>query len=169
MDKIKEIYFSGGCYWSVDAVFASIKGVTNRICGMSLIVQPKAKIETVRVSYNQKIISFEMLLEVFFSLHNPTLVKWDDKLCIYPTCKSAILGCDDNEKIQISHYFEQKLNNYSDPVETKVFLKGEFEFIPVSEDQQNFYIKKPEEGFCTSIIQPKLESMKNKFPELWVK
>ena len=75
--------FGGGCFWCVEAVFQNLKGVHNVESGYSggkvknptyreICTGRTGHAEVVQISFNPKVISFETLVNVFFTTHDPT-------------------------------------------------------------------------------------------------
>ena len=83
MKDLNKAYFAGGCFWCTEAVFSRIKGVIEVYPGYTGggVANPKYKqvclgitghAEAVEILYDQTIISYKTLLEIFFNTHNPT-------------------------------------------------------------------------------------------------
>ena len=81
--NINTIYFGGGCFWCVEAIFEDVKGVIEVISGYSggevknpsylQVSSGKTKhAEVCKITYDEKKISLEQLLEIFFLTHDPT-------------------------------------------------------------------------------------------------
>lgn len=89
--KLKKAYFASGCFWCVEAIFESVKGVDEVISGYSGGTEPNptykqvssgktSHAEAVEVHYDPKIISFETLVKVFFGSHDPTTKNQQDQI-----------------------------------------------------------------------------------------
>ena len=83
LDSFKTAYFASGCFWCVEEIFESVKGVEEAVSGYAggVIKNPtyeqvsagKTKhAEAVKVYYDPKVVSFETLVDVFFNSHDPT-------------------------------------------------------------------------------------------------
>ena len=79
---LKEAYFAGGCFWCMEESFDKINGVIESISGYSgghlknptykdVIYKDTGHVETIEVTYNSKIVSFEELLDVFWKNIDP--------------------------------------------------------------------------------------------------
>ena len=85
MNNLKKAYFAGGCFWCTEAVFLRLKGVKKAIPGYSggnyenptyeqVCSGITGHAETVLIEYDSDLISYEMLLDVFFRTHDPTTI-----------------------------------------------------------------------------------------------
>ena len=83
MNNLKKAYFAGGCFWCTEAIFLRLKGVikaTPGYCGGNYVNPTYEQVcsgitghaETVLIEYDSRLISYEKLLNVFFSTHDPT-------------------------------------------------------------------------------------------------
>ena len=106
--SIKEVTFGAGCFWCVEACFKDLEGVVNVLPGYSggPIKNPSYKevclgttghAEVARVEYNEELISFEELLEVFWFVHNPTTLNRQGN-DIGEQYRSVIFYHDDQQK-----------------------------------------------------------------------
>ena len=79
----RKAYFASGCFWCVEAIFETVPGVLNATSGYAGGISPNPTYrqvcsgltgyaETVEVTFNEKNVSYEKLLEVFFNSHDPS-------------------------------------------------------------------------------------------------
>ena len=166
-----KIVLGGGCFWCVEAVFLRVKGVENvknaytggkrpnpsyeQICtGVS------GHAEVVEIKYNESIISLKELLEIFFSIHNPTTLNQQgaDKGTQY---RSVIYYKTEDEKNIIEQSIKKAQNNYKDIIVTEVTSLGE---VYIAEDyHQNYYNQNTSQGYCQIVIAPKIQKFMEKF------
>ena len=148
---MKTIYFAGGCFWGVEAYFQKLKGVMDTKVGYANgnIENPKyedlksgiaTQAETVKIDYDEKIISLEKLLEHFLRFVDPYSIdkQGHDEAHQY---RSGVYGNDIDLKIT-KEYFNRVLNdNY------KIELLPLDNFYLAEEYHQNYLIKNPN-GYC---------------------
>ena len=149
-------YFAGGCFWCITPIFKNIKGVRNVIsgyCGGKEINPTYEQVksqntghrETIAIEYDENIIDYKDLLEVF--LNNVDLYdeggQYIDRGHSYTL---AIYYVDNNQK-QIT---ENKLSTYSKKV--YVSIEPFTNFYPAEEYHQDYYLKNPE-AFEEELIQ----------------
>jgi peptide-methionine (S)-S-oxide reductase len=166
--------FGAGCFWCVEAVFQELKGVEKVISGYmggnadqanykAVSYEKTGHAEVTRIYFNSEIISFETLLEVFFTTHDPTTLNRQgaDKGEQY---RSVIFYHNESqrtlaEKVKTSVAAEL----WDDPIVTEI--SEATEFYEAEEYHQNFYSLNPNYGYCVAVINPKLEKFRKKFAE----
>ena len=142
-------YFAGGCFWCITPMFKRFNGVKSVTCGYSggdeinptyedVKKQKTGHRETIRVEYDENIISFDKLLDIFFANVDLT----DDKGQFIDRGFSytlAVYYVDDNQK----EITEKKLSSYNYKV--YVALEKYKNFYEAEEYHQDYYLKNPEE------------------------
>lgn len=161
----KTATFGAGCYWCTEAVFEQLEGVKNVESGFAY-----AKDETVKpaeacvVYYDESIISYDELLEVFWKMHDPTTPNRQGA-DIGPEYRSMIFYHDDQQRKLAEHYM-QKLSDakaFSDPIVTEIVENGRFE--RARDDQQNYYRSNIHNKHCQLVIKPKVDKIKQVFAD----
>ena len=164
-----------GCFWCVEAVFQSLKGVSNVEPGYAggstknpkyteVVTGRTGHAEVAKVTYNPDVISFEFLLSVFFQTHDPTTLNYQgaDRGTQY---RSAIFFNSADQKLSAEKIISE-LNNqqvYPDPIVTEV---TELEKFYIAEDYHNdYYLKNQNESYCRYVIQPKMKKFKAVFKD----
>lgn len=173
--ETKVAYFASGCFWCVEAIFESVKGVEEAVSGyaggftknptyQTIGTGKTGHAETVAVYYNPKIVSFKTLVTVFFGSHNPTTKNGQHP--DYGTqYRSIAFYQNDNEKEIIKHKIDQ-LNKevYNGKIVTEItkFTK----FYKAEEYHQDFEKRNPNQSYVKAVSIPRLNKFKSKFPEL---
>lgn len=176
LSKYETAYFASGCFWCVEAVFESVKGVHEVISGYSggKEKQPTYRqvgngrtthAESVEVYYDPKVISFETLVKVFFGSQDPTTLnrQGPDKGTQY---RSIAFYETEKEKGIIKSYIKKLENEkvFSKPIITEVV---KFEKFWKAEDyHQNYEKLNPNNSYIRGVSIPRLNRFKKKFPEL---
>ena len=154
-------YFAGGCFWCVEAVFQRIQGVTlveSGYCNGSTIDPTYQDIctgssghaEVVKITFDETIVSFEDLLQVFFSTHDATTLnqQGNDKGTQY---RSAVFYTNDEQQTQAKQFIEKLGDNIvTEVTELDVFYTAE-------DYHQNYYNNNPSQPYCAMLITPKLD------------
>lgn len=170
--------FSGGCFWGVDAVFKHVKGVSKVVSGYSGGRADTAQYETVstgttghaesvQVTYDPSQVSYDDLLKVFFFVaHDPTELnrQGPDSGTQY---RSSIFYANDEQKKLAQDYIAQldQKKAFQKPIVTKVVpLSG---FYPAEAYHQNYLALHPDQPYIVINDEPKLETLKEKFPGLY--
>ncbi|NER12201.1 peptide-methionine (S)-S-oxide reductase MsrA [Leptobacterium flavescens] len=176
LSKYETAYFASGCFWCVEAVFESVKGVKEVISGYSGGTEKNptyekvgrgltSHAEAVEVYYDPKVVSFNTLVRVFFGSHDPTTLnrQGPDR---GPQYRSIAFYKNEKERESIIHYVEklEQERIFSRPIVTeivpfKVFYKAE-------EYHQDFERKHPNNPYIRNVSVPRLRSFQRKYPEL---
>lgn len=149
---MKTIYLAGGCFWGVEHFFSLAKGILETEVGYAngTLDNPKYEdlkhglddaSETVRVVYDENVISLEKILELYLRIVNPYSVnkQGEDSGVQYRT---GIYFLDEKEEDLIKDYFAQKLEpNY------KIEVKKLNKFFKAEEYHQDYLFKNPT-GYC---------------------
>lgn len=173
--ELQTAVFGAGCFWCVEAIFQEVKGVYSVESGYTggTYANPTYKevttgktghAEVARIKFDPSIVSFETLLAIFFKTHDPTTLNYQgaDRGTQY---RSAIFYTHDYQR-DIAVKIIQELNKekaYPSPIVTKVSpLKV---FYKAENYHQNYYKSNSEQGYCTYVIQPKMEKFRKVFKD----
>ncbi|KGK30702.1 peptide-methionine (S)-S-oxide reductase MsrA [Cellulophaga sp. E6(2014)] len=176
LSSYETAYFASGCFWCVEAIFESVKGVKEVISGYSGGKEKNptyeavgygrtTHAEAVKVYYNPKEVSFETLVKVYFGSHDPTTVD-GQRPDMGKQYRSIAFYKDDREKKIIEAYMAKLKNDkvYSKPLATEV---TKFEIFYDAEDYHQDYEKKhPDNSYIKGVSVPRLKKFQSKFPEL---
>lgn len=168
-------YFASGCFWCVEAIFESVKGVEEAVSGYAggntlnptyekIGTGKTGHAETVAVYYNPKKVSFETLVKVFFGSHDPTTVNGQHP--DYGTQYRSIAFYKTAREKKIIENVIQKLNKelYNGKIVTEVTeLK---KFYKAEEYHQDFEKRNPNQSYVKAVSLPRLNKFKKKFPKL---
>ncbi len=156
----------GGCFWCLEAVYKDLKGVEKvvsgyaggevanptyeQVCGMRT-----GHAEVVQVTYDPAVIAFRDLLDVFFTIHDPT-TKDRQGADVGPQYRSIILYHDEAQKLEaertIADITEKRL--WRDPIVTEVAPLETF--YPGESYHQDYYENNPRQRYCQIVIAPKV-------------
>jgi peptide-methionine (S)-S-oxide reductase len=175
--QTEKVVLAGGCFWGMQAVFSDLKGVTNTVAGYSggnamtahyEIVSTGATghAESVEITYDPSKISFKQLLDVYFLVaHDPTELnrQGPDDGTQY---RSEIYYTTPAQRTEALAYIAKltSAKTFSAPIVTKVAaLDG---FYPAEAYHQNFVKNNPDNGYVVYNDLPKLQALKQKYPQL---
>ncbi|MCK0190718.1 peptide-methionine (S)-S-oxide reductase MsrA [Arenibacter sp. F20364] len=176
LQQYETAYFASGCFWCVEAVFESVKGVKEVVSGYSGGKEKNptyedvgygrtTHAEAVEVYYDPKVISFETLVKVFFGSHDPTTLnrQGPDKGAQY---RSIAFYKNETEKNIINDYIAQlkKEKVYSAPIVTEV--KAFNIFYDAEDYHQDYEKNNPNNSYIRNVSVPRLKRFQAKFPEL---
>ena len=152
---MKDIYFAGGCFWGIEEYFSRINGVIDTEVGYanSKVENPSYELvcsgmtdsaETVKIIYDENIISLENLLEKLFLVIDPTLLNRQGN-DIGSQYRTGIYYNNDEDFKLINSYIDKIRHNYDKDILTEVLkIKN---FYPAEEYHQD-YLKKNPNGYC---------------------
>ena len=175
LQKYETAYFASGCFWCVEAIFESVKGVKEVISGYSGGTEENptyeqvsygrtSHAEAVEVYYDPTEISYIELVQVFFGSHDPTSLnrQGPDRGAQY---RSIAFYKNPEEKKIIETYMValEESGMYEDPIVTEVtaFTK----FYNAEDYHQDYERKNPNNSYVRQVSIPRLNRFKKNFPD----
>lgn len=165
--------FGGGCFWCVEAVYQQLNGVISVASGYAggqranptyeqVCSGASGHAEVIQIVYDTTKISFDELLQVFWTVHDPTTLNRQGA-DVGTQYRSVVFYHSEHQKETTQSYIE-KLNKehaFANPVVTEVspittFYKAE-------DYHQNYYNDNQNQPYCSFVIQPKMEKFKKVF------
>ena len=144
----------GGCFWCVEAAFKQLDGIESVTSGYAgghaddptyreVCSGTTGHAEVVQVAYDPDALSYEDILEVFFTVHDPTQLNRQGP-DVGSQYRSVVLTHDDEVVTEV------------EPLET---------FYRAEEKHQDYFEKNPADAYCTMHAQPKVEKVRERFRE----
>ena len=163
----------GGCFWCLEAVFEQLQGVEKVVSGYAggFVERPTYEqvcgettghAEVVQVTFDPSVLSYRDLLEVFFSIHDPT-TKDRQGHDVGSQYRSVVLHHSPEQKATA----EQAMRDLADrkvwaaPLVTE--LEPFTEFWPAEAYHQGYFRRNPAQGYCRVVVSPKVA----KFRKSW--
>ncbi|OGK21361.1 peptide-methionine (S)-S-oxide reductase [Candidatus Roizmanbacteria bacterium RIFCSPHIGHO2_02_FULL_37_15] len=173
---LQKATFGGGCFWCTETIFKQLKGVENVVSGYSggKVKHPNysevsegnsGHAESIQITFDPKIISYEKLLEVFFLTHNPTTPDRQGN-DIGSQYRSVIFYHNEEQK-KLAEEVKLRVEAekiYTAPIVTEITTYTAF--YPAESYHQNYYEKNPDQPYCQLVISPKLVKFREKFSKL---
>jgi peptide-methionine (S)-S-oxide reductase len=175
-NRTKEVAtLAGGCFWCTEAVFNMVKGVDKvepGYSGGSVLNPTYAQVSTgttghaeaVQITFNQSMISFREILEVFFATHDPTTLNRQGP-DIGTQYRSAIFYHNEEQKSTAEMVIAEmeKEGIWEKPIVTKIEpFKG---FYKAENYHKDYYNRNSNQPYCQQIITPKLVKLQQRFLE----
>lgn len=168
--------FAGGCFWCLEAVFSQLSGVhhvTSGYCGgynvnptyEQVCTGTTGHAEAVRIDFDPAKISFSQLLEIFFTIHDPT-TRNRQGADVGTQYRSAIFVHSPEqwaEALAMIGALNQELPANS-PVVTEI--SDAPQFFPAENYHQRYFADNPAQGYCTFVISPKVAAFRREFASL---
>lgn len=173
MSNLETATLAAGCFWCVEAVFDDLKGVEDVVSGYSgghtenptyreVCDGTTGHAEVIQVRFNPEEISFKEILQVFFSVHDPTTPNRQGH-DIGTQYRSAIFYHSDEQK-RVAEETIREVNEediYDDPIVTEI---TPFEKFYVAEDyHQEYFANNPNQPYCAAVVAPKVAKFRQKF------
>lgn len=166
----------GGCFWCLEAAFEPLKGVQQVISGYAgsdfpnptyeLIGTGKTgHAEVVQISFDPSVISYEQLLSVFFTIHDPT-TKDRQGNDVGSQYRSIILTHDETQAkaAQAAISALEASRKYPNPIVTEI--KPLAKFYPAEAYHQDYFKNNPNKAYCQLVVKPKVDKVKSQFEPL---
>ena len=164
----------GGCFWCTEAVFQEIKGVEKVVSGYTGGNVPgkptyrevcsglTGHAEVVQVTFDPHVISYEDILMIFMTTHDPTTLnrQGGDSGTQY---RSVIFYHDDSQKEIAEAVIKEVSQYFNDPIVTEISLLDIF--YEAEDYHQNYYRNNQEQGYCSFIITPKLAKLRKLYAD----
>ena len=165
----------GGCFWCTEGAFKQIKGINSALpayAGGHVKVPTYRSVcdgntghaEIVEVVFDKSIISFETILDIFFTVHDPTQLNRQGN-DIGTQYRSCIMPTDENQReIAINKISEMK--GYFDK-EIVTTIEEPINFTLAEQYHHDYYARNPTQGYCMAVVGPKLSKVRKKFNHLY--
>ena len=167
---------AGGCFWCLEAVFDQVRGVTDVVSGYAGGKRPNptyeqvctgatGHAEVVKITFDPVVISFEDLLHIFFTIHDPTTPNRQGA-DVGTQYRSAIFHTSDEQKTTAEKVIREMSAEglWSAPVVTQV---APLETFYAAEDyHQEYFARNPGQGYCTMVVAPKVAKFRKKYEHL---
>ena len=173
---MKKAYFASGCFWCVEAVYESVKGVSEAYSGYAggftknpnynqIGTGKTGHAEAVEVIYDPEVVSFATLVQVFFGSHDPTTPnrQGPDRGSQY---RSIAFYTSPEEQEIIIRYIEllQEKEIFNNEIVTEI--KPLEKFYYAEEYHQNYERNNPNNPYVKQVSIPRLRKAQNAYREL---
>jgi peptide-methionine (S)-S-oxide reductase len=164
---------AGGCFWCLDAAYRALRGVTEVVSGYTggTVADPSYELvctgttghaETVAVTFDPEVIAPEVILDAYFTMHDPRQVDRQGN-DIGSQYRSAMFYADEEQKAlfeaardRASGWWDGDLVTTIQPVQP---------FYPAEDYHQDFFRKNPGQGYCLAVAVPKVNKVRARFSE----
>jgi peptide-methionine (S)-S-oxide reductase len=177
-DGPQTVVLSGGCFWGVQGVFEHVSGVLQAVSGYAGGAASTANYETVstgetghaesvRITYDPKVVTFGHLLQVFFSVAlDPTEVNRQGPDSGTQYRSEVFVGNEDQARVARAYIAQlDQAHVFARPIATRVDqLSG---FYPAEGYHQDYLIQHPDSMYIVINDQPKITALHRLFPEEW--
>ena len=164
---------AGGCFWCIEAVFLEVRGVEKVIPGYTggtttnpsyeqVCTGRTGHAEALQVSFNSSIVSYREILEIFFSVHDPTTMNRQgaDTGTQY---RSAIFYHNQQQNIIAEELIGElnKAHLWKESIVTQIVPLGTF--YPAEDYHREYFSRHPEQAYCQMVISPKVSKLRKRW------
>ncbi len=156
--------FAGGCFWCIEPAFAQVRGVSQVVSGYmggssananyrAVCTGTTGHAEVVQLSYDPAQVSFELLLGMFFQLHDPTTLNRQGN-DVGTQYRSEIFAHDEVQFETAQQFIRTAQADFSAPIVTAISRVSTF--YPAESHHQDYFNQNPQQSYCAYLIAPKL-------------
>ncbi len=171
--KLETAVLGGGCFWCLEAVYDELQGVASVENGYAGGTAPEPSYEqvcsgrtghaeVVRITFDPGVVSYRELLQVFFTIHDPTTLNRQGA-DVGTQYRSVIFTLDEAQaqtaqqvirEIEAANIWERPLVTVVEPLD---------EFYIAEDYHQEYFKKNPYAGYCRAVVAPKVARFRQKF------
>jgi peptide-methionine (S)-S-oxide reductase len=175
MSNLQQAIFGGGCFWCIEAIFQRVQGVESVSSGYMGGTNPSptykqvcggdtGHVEVVKITFNPEQVSYRELLDIFFTVHDPTTLnrQGNDAGTQY---RSVIFYTSDEQRRESEEFISQLESSkaFGAPVITAV--EPAAEFYQAEDYHQNYFNDNRYQPYCMFVVGPKVQKFQQKFGE----
>ena len=166
---------AGGCFWCLEAIYDDLKGVEDVVSGYSggVVAHPTYNqvcsgttehTEVVQITFDPQVVSYKELLEIFFTIHDPTTLNRQGA-DVGTQYRSAIFYHFPEQKVIGEETIAEidKAQLWDAPIVTEVAPLDVF--YPAENYHQEYFKRNPAQGYCRAVIMPKVAKFRQQHLE----
>ena len=172
-DQVEVATLAGGCFWCIEAVFAMVQGIKSVVSGYSgghvanptyeqVCSETTGHAEAVQLEFQVQDISYHTILNMFFSIHDPTTLNRQGN-DIGESYRSAIFYHNQSQLIVAKNTIESLETNriWGSPIVTELKPVGKFY---LAEDyHQQYYTNNQSQPYCEYVVSPKISKFRSQY------
>ncbi|TNE61796.1 MAG: peptide-methionine (S)-S-oxide reductase [Bacteroidetes bacterium] len=172
-NKLEVATLGGGCFWCIEAVYQELNGVIKVESGYAggHVANPTYKevctgttghAEVAQISFDPTVVTFEEILEVFFTVHDPTTLNRQGN-DVGTQYRSAIYYHSPQQKTIAEAAKSAASEIWDDPIVTEIAPLDKF--YKAEAYHQNYYKDNPYQPYCIYVVGPKVKKFRENFRE----
>jgi len=170
---MRTFVIAGGCFWCLDAVYRTLRGVSDVVSGYTggstphpsyeaVCTGSTGHAEAVKVVFDETVIPASVILDVFFTLHDPRQLNRQGN-DIGTQYRSAMFYADDAQKTEFEAARDRAAEYWDGGIVTTIEPLGEW--YDAEEYHQDFFAKNPNQGYCLAVALPKVNKIRKSYAE----
>ena len=167
----------GGCFWCIEAAFKGLRGVNSLTSGYAgghienptyeqICGKKTGHAEIVDVDYDENIIDYSTLLQVFFTAHDPTQLNRQGN-DVGPQYRSIIFVDGQEELDSLNQVLTEVSDWFSKPIVTEIAQLSDHIVYPAEDYHQDYFTNNPQNPYCSFVVAPKVTKVRKKHSELY--
>jgi len=169
------VTLAGGCFWCIEPVFHRLRGVESAVSGymgghtsnptyQDVCNGDTGHAEVVQLTFDPDVISSRNLLDVFFTLHDPTQLNRQGN-DVGTQYRSAIFWHTPEQKVEAEAMMTElaSARSFGAPIVTEVAAATTF--YPAEDYHQRYFEQNPNQPYCKFVVAPKMAKAEAKFAE----
>ncbi|MFN3708110.1 peptide-methionine (S)-S-oxide reductase MsrA [Microcella sp.] len=168
---MRTFHLAGGCFWCLDAVYRVLDGVHDVISGYTggslpnpsyeqVCTGTTGHAEAVKVVFDPEVIPADVILDVFFTLHDPRQLNRQGA-DIGTQYRSAMFYADDEERALFESAIARADDTWGGGIVTELSPLGYW--YDAEEYHQDFFAKNPGQGYCLAVALPKVNKVRQSY------
>lgn len=175
---LKTAIFAGGCFWGIEGIFSHTRGVTSAVSGYHGGTARQAKYdivtsgitnhaESVKVTYDPKVVRYDQLLRIFFSVGADPTLKNRQGPDVGAHYRSALVPVNAEQRRVAGAYLRQMQASgvWKKPIVTRI--EDYHAFYPAEAYHQDYMLKNPDQAYIVRWDKPKVAGFAKLFPSLY--
>ncbi len=171
--KLEQATLAGGCFWCLEAAFLELRGVEHVISGYAggHVDNPTYQqvcsgltghAEVVQIAFDPRVITYKDLLEVFFTIHDPTTLNRQG-YDVGTQYRSAIYFHSEEQKTIAEATIAEitAAGIWDDPIVTEVTPLPHF--YPAEDYHHRYFENNPNQPYCRAVVEPKVAKVRQKY------
>lgn len=161
----------GGCFWCLEAVYQQVKGVQHVESGYTggQVADPTYEqvcegttghAEVVRLQFDPAVVSYREILEIFFTIHDPTTLNRQGN-DVGTQYRSVIYFHSPQQQETAKHVIAEMANVWDAPIVTELSPIGVY--YKAEDYHQNYFVQHPLQGYCAFVVAPKVAKFRKTF------
>jgi len=170
---MKSFVLAGGCFWCLDSAYMQFRGVSDVVCGYmggnvdnpsyeAVCTGATNHAEVAEVFFDENEISSEIILDIFFTLHDPRQLNRQGN-DIGTQYRSEMFYRSESEKLEFEAALERAKDIWEGEIVTAITPAETF--WAAEEYHQDFFAKNPGQGYCTAVVAPKMAKVRQAFKQ----
>jgi len=168
---MQTLVLAGGCFWCLDAVYRVLRGVDSVVSGYTGGADPRPTYESVctgrtghaeavAVTFDPEVIPAEVILDVFFTLHDPRQLNRQGA-DVGTQYRSAMFYTDDAQRELFEAARDRASEVWDGGIVTEISELGEW--FEAESYHQDFFAKNPGQGYCMAVALPKVNKVRKSY------